>query len=172
MCRRREYRLVENIFPVAGELLLADDACRNRTLHAAGTAHNHTCADLSLRGIAEGQARKIEAAQGLQQTEAGFLVVTQHMPRGDLSTAGADPYGLRLGDQVTDGQNHAVVADLNAVTRPLRAEGLGGEGVGRDDRANAYDRRKRILEPEIVILGVWLHERGRPLLAANRMAAA
>ena len=157
MRRRREDRLVEHILPVAGELLLGDDARGHRVLAPAGAGHHHALADLGILGAAERQGRQIEASQRLQQAEAGLLVEGQHVAGNDASAAVADPDGLGLGDQIADGEHQAVVADDDAVPRPLGAQRLGGEGVGGDDRLDADDRGQRLVEIVIVVVRLRLH---------------
>src|SRR5262249_48788556 len=63
------------------------------------------------------------------------------------------PDGARLGDEVADGEDEAVLADDDAVAGALRAEDLRGERVVRDLRPQADDAIERVLEVETPLLG-------------------
>src|SRR5205085_1861355 len=62
MRRRREDRLVEHVFPISGELLLADHARSDRALAPARAADDHTLLERYHGRIAERQRRQIELA--------------------------------------------------------------------------------------------------------------
>ena len=74
------------------------------------------------------------------------------MAGNDASAAVADPDGLGLGNQIADSEYQAIVADDDAVPRPLGAQRLGGEGVGWNDRLDADDRGQRLVEVIVVVV--------------------
>ena len=65
------------------------------------------------------------------------------------------PDRFRLGDEVADGEHHAV-ADQDAVAGALGAERLGGEGIGGNDGAQSHQRGQGALEIIGVILRLGL----------------
>ena len=95
------------------------------------------------RRIAERQRRQVEPRERLHQAEAGRLVVAEHVAGHDAAVVEVQPDRLGLGDQIADGEHQAVLADQHAVAGALGAERLGGEGIGRDDRAQPHHRGER-----------------------------
>ncbi len=75
------------------------------------------------------------------------------MARHDAPVIEMQPDRLGLGDQITDGENHAVLADQHPIARALGAERLGGEGVAWDDRVQSHHRGERLVEVVAVISG-------------------
>ena len=139
MRRRREDRLVQYIFPIAGEFLLGRDAAGERTRAPAGAANHHPLADRGLLRRAERQRRPVDLAQRLHQAETGLLIEAKRMAFHHVSVVAMQPDGLRLGDQIADGQHQAVV-DQHAVAGALDPKRFGREAVGRDDRMQADHR--------------------------------
>ena len=156
MRRRGEDRLVEHVFPIAGEFLLGGDAAGERAGAAAGAADHHALADLGRARGADGQRRQIDRTQRLHQAEAGLLVEGERMAFHHAAVAEMQPDGRGLGDQVADGQHQAVV-DQHAVAGALDPQRFGGEAVGRDDRMQTDHRGQRALE----IVGIVLRARLR-----------
>ena len=128
--RGGEDRVVQHVFPIAGEFLAADHACLHRMMAAAAGGEHHLVAHLQAVGITHLERRQVEPAQRLHQAEAALLVVGQRMARHRAAIGGGDPDRLRLGDQVADGGDQAALADHDAAARPLGAERARGEGVG------------------------------------------
>ena len=159
MRREGEDRVLEHVFPIAGEFLPRGDARRDRAGAAAGAAEHDALADLRLGGRADRQRRQVELGQRLHQAEAGLLVDRERMARRDAAVMHVDPDGLGLGDQVADREDQAV-AEQHAVAGALVAERLRGEGVGRDDGMQADDRGQRALEVVAVVLGARLRGGG------------
>ena len=145
MRRIGEDRLVEHVFPIAGEFLLGGDAAGERAGAPAGAADHHALADLGGARGADRQRRQVDRAERLHQAEAGLLVEAERVAFHHAAVAEMQPDGLGFGDQIADGQHQAVV-DQHAVAGALDAERLGGEGVGRDDRMQADHRGQRALE--------------------------
>ena len=166
MRRRGEDRLVEHVFPVAGEFLLGDDARGDRALPPAGAADHDALADRRGARLADLERRHVELGQRLHQTEAGLLVVAEHMAGHRAAVVEREPDRLGLGDQIADGQNEAVAANEDAVAGALGAERLRREGVGRNDRAHADHAGQRALEIVAIVLRLGLH-RGRHLPVAH-----
>ena len=115
-----EDRLVEEIFPIAGEFLLGRDPRRHRALPAAAAGDDHALADPDPRRAAERQRRQVEPAQRLDQAEAGLLVIGQRMARDGAAVIGVDPDRLGLGDEIADGEDQPVVADRRRRCRRAR----------------------------------------------------
>ena len=162
MRRRGEDRLVEHVFPIAGEFLLADDARRDRALASARARDHDLLVERDHGGVAERQGRQIELRERLHQPEAGRLVVAEHVARHHAAVIEMQPDRLGLGDQVPDGEHHAVLADQHAVAGALGAERLGRERVARDDRMQPHHRGERLVQVVAVVLRSRLH-RGRNL---------
>src|SRR5215470_11788225 len=89
--RRSKDRLVQHIFPIAGELLLGDDARRNRALTSSGAGHDNAFADLGLAGMPDRQRRQVEPRKSLHQTESGFLIIGKSMARHRWADTGSEP---------------------------------------------------------------------------------
>ena len=136
MRRIGEDRLVEHVFPIAGEFLPRGDAAGDRTRAPAGAADHHALADLGRLRCAERQCRQVDLAERLHQAEAGLLVGAERVALDHAAVAQMQPDLLGLGDQIADGQ-HQPVVDQHAVAGALAAQGVGGEGVGRDDGVQA-----------------------------------
>src|SRR5215831_11804572 len=96
MRRRREDRLVEDVFPVAGELVAIGDARRHRALATAGAADHHMLADRDGAGGTDGERRQVDAGERLDKTEAGFLVIAEEMAGNDPAVGKVEPdrFGL------------------------------------------------------------------------------
>src|ERR1700692_2134027 len=77
MRRRGEDRLVEHVFPIAGEFLLGDDTGGDRALPAAGAGDHDALADRGGGRWADFQRRHVELGERLNEAETGLLVVTQ-----------------------------------------------------------------------------------------------
>ena len=111
--------------------------------------------------IADRQLGKIEAGEGLDEAEAGRLVVAEHVALDRAAVGEAEPDGLGLGDQVADGEHQPVAADDDAMAGPLGAEDRGGEGVVGDAGAESDHGGERPIEIEIEVLAARLHCRGQ-----------
>src|SRR5262249_35273588 len=108
--RRRIERVGKDVFPITGEFLARDDAGGDRMRPAARAGEDHPRTEFSGGGVAEGERWNVQFAEGLDQTEAGFLIVAEHRSADDAALAGREPDSLRLGDQVADGEDDAAVA--------------------------------------------------------------
>ncbi len=131
MGRRREERLVEQIFPVTGEFLLRDDAGAHGLLPIAARKEDRI-AQPGVAGLAEFHRRQIERAQGLHQAEAAFLIVGKRMGGGDPAGRVGQPYAFRLGDQIADGQNKPAVANDDPASGALGSQDGSRESVLRN----------------------------------------
>ena len=103
------------------------------------------------------ERRDAELAERLHQAEAGGLVVGEREAADHHALVGGHPDRARLGDQVADGEDEAVVADHHAIPHPLRAEDLRGERVLRDLGAQLHDRVERPVEVEAPVLRTRAH---------------
>ena len=122
---RREDRLVEHIFPIAGEFLAGSDARRHRMMPPAGAADHNALANRGGRRLAERQCGEVDAGERLHQAETCLLVITEHVPGHRAAVAEGEPDLLRLGDEIADGQHRAIFADQDTVTGTLGAERFG-----------------------------------------------
>ena len=146
-----EDRLVQHVFPVAGEFLLGGDAAGERARAPADGADHHAFADLGGAGGADRQGIEFEPAERLHQAEAGLAVEAERVALHHAAVAEMQPDGFGFGDQIADGE-HQPVVDQHAVAGALDAERVGGEGVGRDERMDADHGGERALQIETVIL--------------------
>src|ERR1043166_8284955 len=71
--------------------------------------------------------RHVEARERLHQSEAGRLIIAEHVARHRTPVDQVDPDSLRFGDEISDGE-HQSVADKHAVASALGAE-RAGNGV-------------------------------------------
>ncbi len=78
---RGEDRLVEEVLPVAGKLLARDDARGDRVGDAAAGGGDDAGAGKRGVGVAEGQGRDVDAAERLDQAEAGLLIESDDVAR-------------------------------------------------------------------------------------------
>ena len=127
----------------------------HRVLAATGAGNNHLIADFRRLRLPDRQCRQPEPRQRLHQPEPGHLVVGDHVAGNRAPVREMEPDGLGLGNEVADGEHHAV-ANQNAVAGALGAERLGGEGVGRNDRPQPHHRGQGGLEVIAVILRLGL----------------
>ena len=166
MRRRGEDRLVEHVLPVAGEFLLA----RRRAPPPNAAARRRRRPPRARRPAARPTARSAIGSAGRaapapapgRSRSPGRKPST--WPGHDAAVAQGEPDLLGLGDQIADGEHDAVFADQHAVAGALGAERLGGEGVGRHDRADADDGAERAIEIVVVVLRLRLRAgRHRPV---------
>ena len=155
--RRGEDRLVDEIFPVAGEFLLGDDVGVDMLADTVGERHG--VADIGLPGVAELDRRQAERRQRLHQAEAGLLIVGQRMRGNHSAVLVGQPDFLGLGDQIADGEHHAILADEDAIAGPFGAKRLRRKGIGGDDGMDGHDRRERAIEVVGIVLWLGLDRR-------------
>src|SRR5579872_203909 len=159
MRRSGENRLIEQIFPIAGELLFADNMRLDR-LSPAAACDDDGIAGLHVAHPAKLQGRQVETAQRLDQAKAALLIVSQRVRRNDAAVIAGQPNALRFGDQIADGEDKAAVLDHDAIAGALRAENVGGKSVFRYGGLKRNDGFQSAIEVEVQIFGLWLH-RGR-----------
>ena len=157
---RGEDGLVEDVFPVARELALGEHRCLERVLASALPDQENLVANGAVGRRTAGDRFDAQAAQRQHQPEPGDLVVGKRMARHHRAVVGGEPDGLRLGDQVTDGEDQAVVADHDAVADTLCAENAGGERFLRDFGLHQHHRVQRGGEIEAEFLGLGLEAGG------------
>jgi hypothetical protein len=97
----RENRLVEQIFPIAGEFLPGDDICLDEFSDAIG--QHDGIAGLGRRRVAEIHRRRIQGSKRLHQAEAAFLIIGKCMGGNHAPLMGRQPDLFGLGDEITDG---------------------------------------------------------------------
>ena len=120
------------------------------------SGQHHALADGGLGGHADRQDRQVKPRQRLHQTEAGLLIIGERMARNRRTAPWAYPDRFGFGDQISDGQHQAAVADQHPVAGTLGPQRLRREGILRNDRAEAYDGVDRGLEIVGVIIGLGL----------------
>src|SRR5262245_1548369 len=125
-------------------------------LPSAGAADHHTLTYLQRTRLPDRDRLEVDTRQRLHQAEAGFLVVAEHMTRRDLAVAEGEPDLFGFGDEITDGEDDATLADQDAIAGAFGAERLGRECVRRNDRTDADDRAQRAIEIIIVVFRFWL----------------
>ena len=150
MRRIGEDRLIEQIFPIAGEFLLRHDLARDRARAAAGAADHDAVADLGGGGGAERQRLDDRGGRAPAPGQSRFGIEAERMALHHAAVAEMQPDGFRFGDEIADGQHQAVI-DQHAIAGALGAERFGAEGVGRDDRVQPDHRAQRAIEIETVI---------------------
>src|SRR6516164_4472777 len=130
-------RVVEHVFPIAGKFLTGDDPRRDGVTATALGGHDRAIAGADAYSDPEIDRRNVQFAQGLDETEAGLLVVGEDMTRYGTATGGGEPDRLGLGDEIADGQDEAVLADQYTAAGAFGAERPGREGVLRNRRPQA-----------------------------------
>ena len=104
-----EDRLIQQIFPIAGEFLLGRDLAGDRSRASAGAADHHAVADLGGGGRAKRQRLEIEIAERLHQAEAGFEIEAERVALHHAAVAEMQPDGFGLGDEIADRQHQPVI---------------------------------------------------------------
>jgi hypothetical protein len=155
MRRGSEDRFIEHVFPIAGEFLLGGDARHHRMFAATCAGHHDGIAHFGRLRLAHRQRRQFEPRQRLDQPEAGLLIVGQAVTGDRAAIRKMQPDRFRLGDEITDGEHHAL-ADEDAVAGPLGAQRLCGESIGGNDGAQPHQRGQRALEVIGVVLRLGL----------------
>ena len=146
-----EDRLVQQIFPIAGEFLLGRDLARDRPRASAGAADHDAVADLVRRRTSRAAADRCRARpSACTRPKPDLEIEAERMALHDAAVAEMQPDGFGLGDEIADGQ-HQPVVDQHAIAGALGAERLRAEGVGRDDRMQPDHRGQRAVEIETVI---------------------
>src|SRR5258708_8417029 len=79
VCRRREDRFVQHVFPIAGKFLFGDDARRDRALASSRPGHDDAIVEPCLGRAADRQRGRVEPRPPLHHTNAGLLP-TPHTP--------------------------------------------------------------------------------------------
>ena len=93
---RGEDRLVEHVFPVAGEFLAGGDMRRDRVMPAAGAADHDALADCGGARLSERKRRQVETRQRLHQAETGLLIVTERVALHRAAVTECEPDRFRL----------------------------------------------------------------------------
>ena len=146
-------RAIEHVFPIACEFLPGDNPRGDRMAPPAFGGHDRaiTCADA--QPDAEIDRWGVQSPQGLDETEAGFLIVGKHMAGNSATLRGSKPDRLRLGNQIADCQNQTIPTDQDPAARAFGAERPGGERVLGDHRPQAQNRAQRTVQIERAIPG-------------------
>ncbi|EGE60795.1 hypothetical protein RHECNPAF_1340044 [Rhizobium etli CNPAF512] len=130
-------RFIQQIFPVAGEFLSGDDVCLNELADSIGK--DDRIAGPGGGRVTEIHGRSVENAERLHQAEAAFLIIGKGMGGNHPAVLGRQPDFLRLGDEITDGQHQAVVANDDAAALPDSAKRLRREGIFRNGGTDGHD---------------------------------
>ena len=108
-----EDRFIEQVFPIAGELLLGRDLAGDRARAPAGAADHHAIADLRGSRRAQRQRIQIEVAERLHQAEAGFEIEAEGMAFHHAAVAAMIKSNERLAMKLTKASE--VRKDIEAV---------------------------------------------------------
>jgi hypothetical protein len=114
MGRRREERLVQQIFPAAGEFALPDDIGAGHHGRTTEARDQHWVAFLHVGGLAQRHRLVFERFDRAQQAEARFMVVADDVCRHGPPVVVDDFGGVGLDHQVADRQDEAVTVDKDA----------------------------------------------------------
>src|SRR5207302_467182 len=88
---RGEQRLVEQVFPIAGELALRDQACFERVRQTAVADHEDIVVDAGCGYAAASERRRVELAERDDQTETGCEIVGERMAGNRRAAVGRKP---------------------------------------------------------------------------------
>ena len=144
--RRGEDRLVEEVFPAAGELALSDDAGGRHRVGAAEARDQHRIALLNLGRLAERNRRDLDRHERPQQAEPGLVVVSDDARRHCAPVVEADLRRLCLDHEIADGEHETVVVDDDAGAFPLPTQALDRAAVAFDRGLHPHDRRDQLVE--------------------------
>ena len=125
---RREERLVEEIFPIAGELLLADDHRADGLGSRAGGDVTGSPSFVSLDRPSS-SAGQSSGPSACTRPNPLSPIDGERVTGGDAAFGVGEPDVLGLHDEIADRQHETALADDDAAARPLLAQRLGGEGV-------------------------------------------
>ena len=117
------------------------------------TGHDHVLSHPHGRNAAALDRFHAEFSERMHEAEAGGLVIGEREAAHHRALVGGDPDRARLGDEISDGEDEAVVADHHAASRAQRAQDLRGKRVFGNFRAEAYDRVERPLEVKTPLFG-------------------
>ena len=140
-----EDRLVEQIFPIAGELLLADDHGADG-LHARARRDDHRIAEFCLARAAKLERRAVQPVERLHEAEPAHRIDGERVSGGDAAAGVGKPDILGLHDEIADRQHETAFPDDDAAARPLLAQRLGGESVLRNGGLDGHDRFERSVQ--------------------------
>src|SRR3954451_16608204 len=98
-----EDRLVQQILPVTGKLLLGCDLAGNGPRTAAGAAHYDSIANLRGARGTKRQRIEIDAAERLYQAEAAFGIEAESVTFHNAPIPEMQPHRLGFGDEIADG---------------------------------------------------------------------
>jgi len=112
----------------------------------AGARDHHVGADREAPRIAQGEDRRLEGSQRLDEAEAAHEIVGQRVALHDPARARGEPDLARLGDEVADGEHEAVRADDHALPLALGAQRLRRVGVLRHKGPQGHHRPERRLQ--------------------------
>jgi hypothetical protein len=151
--RRGEDRLVQEVFPVARELALGHDLDADRVGAPAGRTDDRRVLLGHVGRGAEHRRLDPKRLDRAHEPEAGLVVVGDRMGLHDASAHRGQRHLVGLRDQIADGEHETLLVDDDAAALPVGAEERSGEGVLRHVRAQRHDRRERLVEIEVEVLG-------------------
>ncbi len=122
-------------------------------LGAAMAGHDDVLADAHGGDAAALDGAHAELAERMDQAQARGLVVGERKAAHHMALVRGEPDRARLGDEIADGEDQAIVADDDATAGAQRAEDLRGEGVFGDFGPQADDRIERVLEVKTPFFG-------------------
>jgi hypothetical protein len=168
MQRRGEQRLVEQVFPVAGELVLRDQPRRQRVMPPAVRDRVDGVAGRQRVRASTRDRRDAEVPERLHEPEARDEVDRDRVRVDGAAVARRQLDVGRLGHEVPDRHREPVLADDDGAAGAIGAEDRRGERVGRDLGVERDDRGERAVEIEARRVRVGLElGRERPFLVVH-----
>ncbi len=146
MRRRGVDRLVEQIFPVADELALADHECRNHIAGAAAARDHHDVFLFDVGDLAERERLDLEWLDRAQQAKARLMIIADDTGREGASVIGDDLGRIGLDHQIADRQDEPVGIDQDASAFAIAPETLHRATLGIDVGLDLDHRRDQVLE--------------------------
>ena len=114
MWGRGEKRLVQQVFPVAGEFALGDHIGRRHHGGAAEARHQDRIALPNVGRLAERERLDPQGLDRLDEAEAGLMIVADDIGGHGASRVGDELRRMRLDHQIADRQHQPVVIDDDA----------------------------------------------------------
>src|SRR5882757_703122 len=145
MRRRGVDRLVEQIFPVADELALADHERGHHHVGAATSCDHHDVFLFDVGDLAERERLDLEWLDRAKQAKTSLVIIADYAGRDGAPVVGDDLGRIGLDHQVADRQDEPVGIDQNASALAIAPEPLHSAALGIDMGLDLDHRRDQIL---------------------------